>query len=67
VPELVAAPDKGAWPRVLKTSAEVTAVDKPVRHHRIKKALAGKRRRATVASAPASGFASFGDWRRQQF
>ena len=54
VPELMAAPDKekGAWPRVLKTSADaVVSGDKPaLRHHHVKiaKAMASRHRRPVV-------------------
>ena len=71
VPELVASsPDKGAWPRVLKVSAAaVTDGDKPSLRHHVKKAHAGKRRRAAVAaaSAPASGYAANREWQLHQF
>ena len=65
VPVLVAEPGKGAWPRVLKTSA--TASEKPTLRHRIKKALAGKRRRAAIASLPARAHAASRDWQLNQF
>jgi peptidoglycan/xylan/chitin deacetylase (PgdA/CDA1 family) len=49
LPELVASPatDKGAWPRVLQTSANGT--EEVVTRHRIKKALAAKHRHAKLA------------------
>ena len=62
VPVLVAAGDKGAWPRVLKTSATVhraaahhvaaTAHHKTAPRHHIKKLYAKKRHPAAVASIP---------------
>jgi peptidoglycan/xylan/chitin deacetylase (PgdA/CDA1 family) len=62
VPVLVAAGDKGAWPRVLKTSATVhratarhvtaAAHHKTALHHHIKRLLAKKRHPAAVASIP---------------
>jgi hypothetical protein len=62
VPVLVAAGDKGAWPRVLKTSATVhratahhvtaTAHHKTALRHHIKRLLAKKRHPAAVASIP---------------
>jgi peptidoglycan/xylan/chitin deacetylase (PgdA/CDA1 family) len=55
VPVLVAAGDKGAWPRVLKTSATVhraTARHKTALRHHIKKLYAKKRHPAAVASIP---------------
>jgi peptidoglycan/xylan/chitin deacetylase (PgdA/CDA1 family) len=55
VPVLVAADDKGAWPRVLKTSATVhraTAHHKTALRHHIKKLYAKKRHPAAVASIP---------------
>ena len=55
VPVLVAASDKGAWPRVLKTSATVhhaTAQHKTALRHHIKKVYAKKRNPAAVASIP---------------
>ena len=68
VPILVAAPDKGAWPRVLKTSAAaIAAGDKPALHRHVREALAGKRRRAKVASVPAPDHATARDWPLQQF
>ena len=58
VPELVASPaeDKGNWPRVLKTSAAAVADgNKPTLRHHVKKAHAGKHRRAAVASRTRAG------------
>jgi peptidoglycan/xylan/chitin deacetylase (PgdA/CDA1 family) len=62
VPVLVAAGDKGAWPRVLKTSAAVhhatahhvtaTLHHKTALRHHIKRLLAKKRHPAAVASIP---------------
>jgi hypothetical protein len=62
VPVLVAAGDKGAWPRVLKTSATVhratalhvtaTAHHKTALRHHIKRLLAKKPHPAAVASIP---------------
>jgi len=67
VPVLEAAADKGAWPRVLKTSAADTANGKPA-HHRAKKALTGKHLRPTVAAnTPAPNFAAARDWLQHQF
>ena len=72
VPELVAAPteDKGAWPRVLKTSATVSIKERVTLRHRVKKALAGKRHRAAAvasASLPASGNVTARDWQLGPF
>lgn len=71
LPELVASPaeDKGNWPRVLKTSAAADATDKLVLRHRVKKAVAGRRHRPTVASAkaPAPDYAAARDWQLRQF
>lgn len=54
VPELVADSDKGAWPRVLKISADaVISGDKPTLRHHTRKTLAGKHHRQAVASARA--------------
>lgn len=66
VPVLVAAPDKGAWPRVLKTSVTAGVKHKGALHHRIKKGLARKRHPA-VASLPAADFAASRDWQANQF
>ena len=54
VPVLVASPDSGngTWPRVIKTSATAgETVHKPAQHHRVRRAIARKRHRPTVASA----------------
>jgi peptidoglycan/xylan/chitin deacetylase (PgdA/CDA1 family) len=69
LPELVALPaeDKGNWPRVLKTSTTGTVSDRTALRHRIKKALASKRRPAAVASWPASDSAASRDWQLNQF
>ena len=70
VPVLVASPDsgKGAWPRVIKTSATGDEIaHKPKHHHRIKLAIAHKRHRATVASAREPARAGFHDWQLNQF
>jgi hypothetical protein len=67
VPVLVAESDKGAWPRVLKTS--LTSEVKPkgaLRHHRIKKMIVRKRHPA-VANLPESNFAATRDWQTNQF
>ncbi len=68
VPELVASPDKGAWPRVVITSA-ATADDKPVLRRHVKKAHASKHRQAAVANArlPAPNYATARDWQLHQF
>jgi hypothetical protein len=72
LPELVASPaeNKGNWPRVLKVSAAaVTDGNKPTLRHHVKKAHAGKHRRAAVASARASApdYATARDWQLHQF
>jgi peptidoglycan-N-acetylglucosamine deacetylase len=66
VPELVASPDKGAWPRVLKTSVTAAANHKATLRHRIKKAL-GRKRHPAVASLPASDRGASRDWQSTQF
>ena len=70
VPDLLASPDsnKGAWPRVLVGSATQDTPVKAARHHRVKKIIAGKRRRPTVASLHGSDHtaATLG-WRENQF
>jgi peptidoglycan/xylan/chitin deacetylase (PgdA/CDA1 family) len=84
VPELVASPaeNRGAWPRVVKTSAKETDSDRPARHHhikraaasdrptlhhRVKKALSRKRHSAAVASLPAPDYAASRNWQLGQF
>jgi peptidoglycan/xylan/chitin deacetylase (PgdA/CDA1 family) len=66
VPELVASPDKGAWPRVLKTSVTAAVNHKATLRHRIKKAL-GRKRHPAVASLPASDRGASRDWQSNQF
>ncbi len=82
VPVLVASPAeaKGAWPRVLKTSATRAASDEPAPRHRIKKAHAGHKpalhhrvkktigkHRAAVASLPAREYGAGRNWPPSQF
>jgi peptidoglycan-N-acetylglucosamine deacetylase len=71
VPVLVASPDsgKGAWPRVIRTSATGDEIaHKPKHHHRIKPAIAHKRHRgAAVASAWEPDRAGFRNWQVNQF
>ena len=68
VPMLAASPDKGAWPRVLKASADDDIVmRKPVHHHRIKRAVTRKRHRAAFASAREPNHAGYRDWQVNQF
>ena len=54
VPELVASPDKEAWPRVLKTSASATVKDKAVLRHHIRKKHASRHHVAAVGKRKAS-------------
>jgi peptidoglycan/xylan/chitin deacetylase (PgdA/CDA1 family) len=52
VPILVASPGKGAWPSVLKTTADaIVAEDKSVPQHPVKKILARHHHRSKMASA----------------
>jgi peptidoglycan/xylan/chitin deacetylase (PgdA/CDA1 family) len=67
VPELVAASDKGAWPRVLKTSATAHVRDKAALRHRVKKTLTRNRRPVAVASLPTSDHTASRDWQLGQF
>lgn len=67
VPVLVASPDKGAWPRVLKTRAAAVVSDKAALRHRIKKALARKRHRAAVASVPTPDSGTYRDRQQNNF
>ncbi len=50
------APDKEAWPRILKASVTGSINDRPILHHRIKKLVAGKHRPAKVAVVPAMDY-----------
>jgi peptidoglycan/xylan/chitin deacetylase (PgdA/CDA1 family) len=72
VPVLVASTDKGNWPRVLKTSTAGTTgavSDRATLRHRVKRALARKHHRTTLASAklPDAGFATVRNWRQSDF
>jgi len=69
VPTLVASTDKGNWPRVLKVSATASIPDRATLRHRVKKALARKHHRATLASAklPDASFATLRNWRQSDF
>jgi len=72
VPVLVASTDKGNWPRVLKTSTTATTGSIPDRatlRHRVKKALAHKHHRTTLASAklPDAGSATFRNLQQSDF
>jgi peptidoglycan/xylan/chitin deacetylase (PgdA/CDA1 family) len=67
VPELVASSAKGAWPRVLKTSTTGSVSDRAKLRHRVKKALAKKRRPAAVASVRAFDHSAGRNWRLSHY
>jgi peptidoglycan/xylan/chitin deacetylase (PgdA/CDA1 family) len=84
LPDLVASPaeQRGAWPRLLKTSAVSTGSSRATLHHRAKRAaarhekparrvkvaLAGKRRPAAGVRQPSRGdMAASRDWQANQY
>ncbi|HTT48922.1 MAG TPA: polysaccharide deacetylase family protein [Pseudolabrys sp.] len=69
VPILAAAPDKGAWPRVLKSSADAIVTGaKPTLRHQVKRALAGKHHGVVAsARAPAHDHAASRSWPKNWF
>jgi peptidoglycan/xylan/chitin deacetylase (PgdA/CDA1 family) len=56
VPELVASPDKGAWPRVLRASATSGERIAKMKHRHFRELLAGKRHRTATASVAAPDY-----------